>query len=207
MKSVLIAIQPYYVFLIIAHLMGWNIPENKTVEVRKNFPQDPTWDKFVHIYCSKNRKSFNRIPKQYQPLMKKYLGKVIGQFICKNIRKGGADNLIQAYYHNNPDETCLTDKELVLYATTGKPLYFWQISALAVYDTPRELSEYGTECHKDGCEQCGNCQYLESMGGSVGCEDGGASWCSVDNLKPINRPPQNWCYTRDWCWKTQGAAL
>jgi len=37
MKSVLISIQPYWVFLIIARLMGWNIPQEKTVEVRKDY--------------------------------------------------------------------------------------------------------------------------------------------------------------------------
>ena len=87
MKSVLISIQPYYVFLIIARAMGWNIPQEKTVEVRKDFPKDTAWDKRVHIYCSKNRKSFNRIPKQYQPFMAKLLGKVIGEFVCDKIDK------------------------------------------------------------------------------------------------------------------------
>lgn len=85
MKSVLISIQPYWVFLIIARLMGWNIPQEKTVEIRKDFPKDTAWDKHVYIYCSKNRKSFNRIPAQYQPSMEKFLGKVIGVFFCDKI--------------------------------------------------------------------------------------------------------------------------
>lgn len=33
MKSVLISIQTYWVFLITAQLMGWNIPQEKTIEV------------------------------------------------------------------------------------------------------------------------------------------------------------------------------
>ncbi|MDE7438942.1 MAG: hypothetical protein K2N23_00270 [Clostridia bacterium] len=85
MKAVLISIQPYYVFLIIARLMGWNIPQEKTVEVRKDYPKDNAWNKEVRIYCSKNSKSFKRIPKQYQPFMKKLLGKVIGEFVCDRI--------------------------------------------------------------------------------------------------------------------------
>lgn len=190
MKSVLIAIQPYYVYLIIARLMGWNIPENKTVEVRKNFPQDLTWDKVAHIYCSKNRKSFNRIPAKYRPLMAKYLGKVIGQFVCNNIRKGGADNLIQAYYHNNPEETCLTDKELVLYATTGKPLYFWHIAALAVYETPRELSEYRTPPCERPETACATCRYRENVGSYYYPEFD----CGREDGKQLTLPPQNWCY-------------
>lgn len=85
MKSVLISIQPYYVFLIIARRMEWNIQQEKTVEVRKDFPKDLSWNKRVHIYCSKNRKSFNRIPAQYQPFMEKFLGKVIGEFVCDGV--------------------------------------------------------------------------------------------------------------------------
>ena len=62
MKSVLISIQPYWVFLIIAQTMGWNISEEKTVEVRKTFPKGEIWDKVAKIYCSKDKKSFAQIP-------------------------------------------------------------------------------------------------------------------------------------------------
>ncbi len=197
MKSVLISIQPYYVFLIIARLMGWDIPQEKTVEVRKDYPKDSAWDKRVHIYCSKNRKSFNRIPKQYQPFMAKLLGKVVGSFVCDSIRKGRADNSVQAYYHNNPDETCLTDQELVLYANVGKPLYFWHISDLKIYDKPKELGEFSVSCHKDDCEKCGSCPHLETLHGSFPCEDSGEEWCGVGNIKPITRPPQSWRYVEE----------
>lgn len=61
MKAVMLSIQPYYVFLIIARLMGWNIPQDKTVEVRKDFPKDLAWNRQVHIYCSKNRKKKSNI--------------------------------------------------------------------------------------------------------------------------------------------------
>ena len=64
--------------------MGWNILQEKTVEVRKDFPKDKAWNKRVHIYCSKNRKSFNRIPKQYRPLMEKFLDRVIGEFVNRH---------------------------------------------------------------------------------------------------------------------------
>ena len=40
MKAVLMSIQPYWVFLIIARIMGWKIDKEKTIEVRKNFPKD-----------------------------------------------------------------------------------------------------------------------------------------------------------------------
>ena len=76
MKAVLMSIQPYWVFLIIARKMGWHIDKEKTIEVRKNFPKDQDWNRSVEIYCSKDKKSFSQIPKKYQPLMKRFLGKV-----------------------------------------------------------------------------------------------------------------------------------
>lgn len=95
MKSVMISIKPYWVFLIIAKTMGWNIDKEKTVEVRKTYPRDDEWDKVGKIYCTKDKKSFNHIPKKYQPFMEKFLGKVIGEFVCDRIdtiRKRGIDD-------------------------------------------------------------------------------------------------------------------
>lgn len=85
MKDVLMSVLPYWVFLIIAQKMGWNVDREKTIEIRKSFPQDKNWNKRVKIYCGKNKKSFREIPKEYQPLMKKFLGKVIGEFVCNRI--------------------------------------------------------------------------------------------------------------------------
>ncbi len=84
-RSILTSIQPYYVFLIIARAMGWKVEQGKTVEVRKSFPQASDWDRKSLIYCSRDRRSFNRIPKEYQPLMAQLLGKVIGEFVCDEI--------------------------------------------------------------------------------------------------------------------------
>ncbi len=84
-KSVMISIQPYWVFLIIAKKMGWNVEQEKTIEVRKSHPKGENWDKVAKIYCSKDKKSFNRIPKLYHPLMERFLGKVVGEFVCDKI--------------------------------------------------------------------------------------------------------------------------
>ena len=85
MKKVLISIHPYYVFLIIAKAMGWNIDNEKTIEVRKTLPKAEDWDKLVEIYCSRDKKSFNLIPEEYQPLMQKFLSKVVGRWYCDKI--------------------------------------------------------------------------------------------------------------------------
>lgn len=151
-KSVLISIQPYYVFLIIAKTTGWDIPQEKTIEVRKTIPKDKDWDKKAIIYCSKNKKSFAKIPKEYQSLMKQYLGKVIGEFVCKAI-------LPISITYSDPNSkialrefpfTCLTDKEIMDYLGNGNIGYGLCISDLVIYDKLRELGEF-KKINRDCC--------------------------------------------------------
>lgn len=168
MKSVLISIQPYWVFLIIAKAMGWNARE-KIIEVRKNFPKDENWSKIVKIYCSKNKQAFAKIPKEYQPFMEKFLGKVVGEFVCDTVvvdKTFGHDALFNA-------ASCMGDAEIAAYCTNEK-MYGWHISNLVIYDKPRELGEFRKpiECHRGKDRE--NC---------VGCWD-----CE------ITHPPQSWCY-------------
>jgi predicted transcriptional regulator len=127
MKSVLISIQPYWVEKIASG--------EKTIEVRKNFPKDKDWNRIVKIYCSKDKKSFSQIPKKYQPLMKKFLGKVIGEFVCRGMMDGSSKLM--------PKQSCLTLDELMDYSK-GKRLYGWRIADLKIYDKPKELSEFKT---------------------------------------------------------------
>ncbi len=176
MKAVLISIQPRYVFLIIARQMGWDIPVEKTVEVRKTYPTSDDWNRKVIIYCSRNMKSFNRIPKEYQPLMRPLLGKVIGEFVCGDVRLNyaGVDGLADVI---DCKQSCLTAREMIEYSN-GKILYNWHISDLVIYDKPKELSEF-RQCHK--------------------CEYGPIERCnqhefSCDGTYKITRPPQSWCY-------------
>ncbi len=200
MKSVLISIQPYWVFLIIARLMGWNIPQEKTVEVRKDYPKDRAWNKAVHIYCSKNRKSFNRIPKQYQPFMEKFLGKVMGEFVCDEITKlnydtdWGVEPPHEGYFFTEtPPEhvlldfnSCLTNKELTDYGKR-KPLYGWHISDLKIYDKPKVLGEFS---HYVGCENsnrlCSMCKYSSrDCNGILDCNN------------RVTHAPQSWQYIEE----------
>lgn len=201
MKSVLISIQPYYVFLIIARLMGWNIPQEKTVEVRKGFPKDPTWNKTVHIYCGKNRKSFNRIPAKYQPLMEKFLGKVIGEFLCDEITTLNYDTewgveppqegyfLVDPYSENVLSDfyPCLTNKELIDYGKK-KPLYGWHISELVIYDKPRELGEFWRPCPDNSTEKI-----LDCVAGIKSCKYK-TEELPFQCTAQITSPPQSWCY-------------
>lgn len=217
MKSVLISIQPYWVFLIIAKAMGWNIGKQKTVEIRKNYPKADDWNRIVKIYCSKNEKSFARIPKEYQPLMQQFLGKVVGEFVCDKIDYWQYNYMPGVMHIENMSSlSCVPVTELLEYLGQrvdmngyDKRLYAWHISDLVIYDKPKELSEFykcGAQSHDeldDGvCNYCIETDYGSKAGyntpnGYVSCE---GRWCEnayqnyLDEEFAITRPPQSWCY-------------
>ena len=183
MKSVLISIKPYYVFLIIAHKMGLDIPqEEKTIEVRKDYPKDKEWNKVVHIYCSKDIKSFNLIPVQYQSLMEKFLGRVVGEFVCNAIYKWNYD------YSDGVDidddlilDTCLDREDINIYAK-GKPLYGWHISDLKIYDKPKPIMQFYKPCPVEW-KNCPSCEFYSTNTG-----------CCMNN---VDRPPQSYMYVEE----------
>lgn len=134
-------------------------------------------------------------------------GKVIGSFVCN-----GA-TCCQAYYGEGGEKhltntfgidlkrACLTEDELFNYIIgkhdeigTG---WLWHISDLKIYDKPKELGEFYTICNKYGDDSCGDCPYLVVEQCCSPCDDCVDTWCSVDNIKPITRPPQSWCYVEE----------
>lgn len=192
MKSVLISIQPYYVFLIIAKAMGWNIEKEKTVEVRKSYPKANDWNKTVKMYCSKDKKSFSMIPKKYQPLMQQFLGKVIGEFMCNKI------DYWQNHYKTDvmhiadmSSLSCVSIDDLLDYLGhyvdmngVDKRLYAWHISDIVIYGKPKGLSEF---------QKFGALNYDDWLYGMYN----GSSESSYEKyLIPfkMSRPPQSWCY-------------
>lgn len=207
MKSVMISIKPYWVFLIIAKAMGWNISKEKTIEVRKNCPQDDEWNKIGKIYCTKDKRSFNCIPKEYRHFMEKFLGKVIGEFVCDYItqigKRGIDDNFDYCYLSldewGNDDiepeitavkNSCVLKDDLNDYGKNSRVLYGWHISNLKIYDEPKELSEF---YKKDFEEALSNWEDLFSIGTPKGC---------VVEYSPepkeedyiLTKAPQSWCY-------------
>lgn len=210
MKAVLMSTRPYWVFLIIAKAMGWQVDQEKTIEVRKNLPKDENWDKTVQIYCSKDKRSFSLIPKEYQPAMRELLGKVVGEFVCDKT----FDICIEV---SDPDDlpgypfpcTGLTDKEILQYLGNGKTGYGWHISQLKIYDEPKPLWKFmkcGAPSEKELDEElCSYCEQTEwgerrSYGtptGPVMCEGafcGEAYDLYLDEHFVLKRPPQSWCY-------------
>ena len=197
MKSIMLSIQPKWCELIASG--------KKTIEVRKTRPKLETPFK-CYIYCTKSKEiMFNVFLNEPEKEVEYLSGKVIGEFVCDSIRKGGADNFIQAYYHNNPDETCLTDQELVLYATIGKSLYFWHISDLKIYNKPKELGEFCVRNNHPNCDQCAHIPVGMHPQEFVWHNDfcGECSRLSYKSMwathfrKRLARPPQSWCYVEE----------
>lgn len=195
MKAVLMSIKPYYVFLIIARIMGLDIPLEKTIEVRKNIPTSNEWNRHSVIYCSKDKKSFHRIPAEYQSFMRRFLGKVIGEFICDRIDEICLE--CSDWSKLRPAEIPyigLTDKEIVEYLGNGKTGYGLHISNLKIYDKPRELSEFNDyckyqgmtkECLREDGEFCNYSYEYITLIHHIKCE------------KVLTRPPQSWCYVEE----------
>lgn len=202
MKSVIISIKPYWVFLIIAKTMGWNIDKEKNIEVRKTCPKDNEWNKVGKIYCTKDKKSFNFIPKKYQPFMKRFLGKVIGEFVCDEITR-----IAYCGYDNERIELNIVDDNLKCkkldegflyrcqlsfsdiekYANGGK-VYGWHISDLVIYAEPKDIGEF----YKVGMLSYDDWLYGIYNG------DGGArsSYESYKNAFKLSKAPQSWCYVK-----------
>ena len=192
-KSILISIQPYWVFLIIAKAMGWNIEKEKTVEVRKNYPKANDWNKTVKMYCSKDKKSFAMIPKGYQPLMQQFLGKVIGEFVCNKI------DYWQNHYKTDvmhiadmSSLSCVSIDDLLDYLGhyvdmngVDKRLYAWHISDIVIYDKPKELSEFRKICINE--LYCESCAMYNNFYDSCG-----------NKALRLKRPPQSWCYVEEF---------
>lgn len=176
----------------IAKVMGWNINKEKTVEVRKNYPKADDWNRIVKIYCSKNEKSFARIPKEYQPLMQQFLGKVVGEFVCDKIDYWQYNYMPGVMHIENMSSlSCVPVTELLEYLGQrvdmngfDKILYAWHISDLVIYDKPKELSEFIRPCiHGESdvsCFLCDKSGYTPDM--------------HIDCFNTVTRPPQSWCY-------------
>ena len=159
----------------------------KKIEVSKTNPQPDEWDDIVYLYCSKDMRSFNRIPEQHREKYRKYLGTVGAKFACyeiEDILYLLESDLVMTFLpkYTSPAGSCLTSEELLQYGK-GKPLYGWHISDLKIYDKPRELGEfkkpdkpYNRVINRDGC-----IMFVD------GYESG----------KPLKRAPQSWQYVEE----------
>lgn len=191
MKAVYRSIKPYWLYLI---LIG-----KKMIEVGKDFPKVCVWNKEVFLHCSKDIKSFKRIPEENREWMRKYLGKVACRFVCDEITPlfnvaTTSWELLAGNVHEYAKAlvrmACLTEEEMHSYAK-GENCYAWHISDLVIYDKPKELGEFKAFCksYYDG-DRCDDCKYfIDGRGYEYDESD-----CGCNGLKPLERPPQSWMY-------------
>jgi hypothetical protein len=188
MKSVYRSIKPYWLYLVI---IG-----KKKIEVGKTFPKADDWNKEVFFHCSKDMKSFKRIPEKDREWMRKYLGKCACRFVCNEIEEFRYDALEMTYMARKYRDKNLLNEEFfkgtqVTYQEAYEYcegmtfdeedtdyFYGWHISDLVIYDKPRGLSEFTKPCnHANDCCTCDRYDYIRHR-------------C----YNEITRPPQSWCY-------------
>ena len=140
MKIVLISIRPKWVEKIAKGI--------KTIEVRKTAPQEVPFKCYIYRTTEKVDEILEEYDSKFNLLrrkktIKKFMGKVIGEFICDKVDEYPYD------YCDGVDidddtilETAIDREDINIYAK-GKTLYGWHISDLKIYDKPRALSEFG----------------------------------------------------------------
>ena len=159
MKSIMISIRPEWIVKI---LNG-----KKTTELRKSYPKCELPCK-VYIYCTKGKNLVNEFG-EFIANNKCYCypelnGKVVAEFTLNKITKHEKnyidveDNLCYNFSSEDVKKAgfYLDDKNAISTIDTlcefdlsvegygrGKPLYAWHIDNLKIYDTPKELSEFG----------------------------------------------------------------
>lgn len=203
--SVMMSIKPKYCELIAAG--------KKTIEVRKTKPRIETPFKcFIYECKGKEICKLIDIPKEQgggciDIYEYEGCGKVIGEFVCDKI-----DKIVHAGTSNDNLQLCIVEngwtyiplsKEYLLFQiqltlneldkySNGGDLYGWHISNPAIYDKPKELSEFYTLCSEYEREhitsKCGRCRHI-SFNEFDRCLE-----CDCKGEKKLTRPPQSWCY-------------
>ena len=127
--------------------------------------------------------------------IKKFKGKVIGEFVCDRIyeiRNLGSSFMIGndiALTNRIARESCLWYPDLRTYLKDKKG-YAWHISDIKIYDKPKELEEFYT-IDESGSDCCCGCVYHETPLAEMPCKA-----CTADR-RYLYRPPQSWCYVEE----------
>lgn len=197
-KAVMISIRPEWCSLI--------AQGKKTVEVRKTQPKLAMPFK-CYIYCTLSGcNDFFRdvldgdVAAWNRSKMADMKGKVIGEFVCDDVFE------INKPYGMYNRGTCMLPVDMFRYAQ-GMQLYGWHISDLVIYDKPRRLDEFSVTDNA-AVQRCfnrhlaGQPEYVTKhdgwLKGSFVCyKNGEPDWCTKCKTKPLQRPPQSWCYVTE----------
>lgn len=203
MKFLLRSIKPYWLYLI---LTG-----KKTLELGKTIPQADDWDKIVYLYCSKDIKSFNRIPEADREWMRKYLGKVACCFVCDYTEEYRAE-FCDLEYKNCMSKKCAKNDihKIIGYNDEEAPIYVFETSNEREDPNDCELIKNSRVSFDEIRQYIGETFYDKSFYGwhisdlviyespkelsdfvlaSVQHTN-----CFGKRTQRLTRPPQSWCY-------------
>lgn len=189
MKSILLSIKPKYVELIASG--------QKTIEVRKTAPKEVPFKCYIYEsrngghrckHCNEKDSCYSYAPKNVGCYNGR--GKVIGEFICDKVypikNRGSRFSVAdeeQSVTNEIARQSCLYYDDMVSYFG-NKDGYGLHITAVKIYDRPKELSEFSRPCSYSGlCFSCKRTSFKKD--GNLLC-----------NTK-ITRPPQSWMYVED----------
>ena len=179
MKAVLISIKPKYVELI--------ANGEKTIEVRKTAPKEVPFK--AYIYETKGATEMPWVDEDGH-FIYKGRGQVIGEFVCDkvySIKNQGSRFSVadeeQGVTNEIARQSCLEYDDMVGYLG-NKDGYGLHITALKIYDKPKELREFKRWNRTEENAPCAHTKWLYPD-----CKD-----CKACNL---TRPPQSWCYVEE----------
>lgn len=127
-RDVIISIKPEWVEKIISG--------EKTIELRKSFPNQPTPFR-CFIYVTKDFKP----DRSYPTNVWKSRGKVIGECDIIDFVEPYWNNGETSIYYKMAGDDCLMQAQRMAYLS-GKRGYGWIMKWLEIYDTPRPLSDF-----------------------------------------------------------------
>ena len=194
MKAVLLSVQPTWCAKI--------ANKEKTLEVRKSRPKIEMPFK-CYIYETKGKADTPWMDEDGH-LDFHGRGQVIGEFVCDRVYQYSTGNVEGQTISGEEmqKQSCLTYKELFAYENSAEAranciyligLYGWHISALQIYDNPKELSEfsrfgfYGMGHSKVVCGNYSCKHFIKSYNYDEPPE------CGIDGCS-LRRPPQSWYY-------------
>lgn len=164
MKSVLMSFSPYWYYLI-----GERI---KKEEIRKRFAKLSREGIRVECYMTKDKKSFNRIPKELQEKYRSHMGKVGMCFVCDK-----TDEYQTEFYAD--DDTYQEIRRVWLDED---------------YDYPEESFEIVTTNEEDDPNDCevlkNSCLTFDEMKQYIGYGDGKFTALHISDLKIYDTPKE-----------------
>ena len=134
MKAIMISSKPRFV--------EKTLNGEKTIDVRKTMPIN--FEGWVYIYCTNEEYPEITLYSQENEFGG-YMehtgnGKVVARFYLRKVRKYTENDTIRSEIIK---DTCLTSQEIWQYAK-GKPVYFWHIENLEIFDEPKNLWQFKT---------------------------------------------------------------